>query len=95
MLAELFGGGPNVKKRFTLSDPLLRDRENAISTLRKIVGFTLAPIPSELANTDAYQELRSAAGIDSLAGRVRVTLNQMRSVSSETVGKLKEGIELL
>jgi hypothetical protein len=95
MLAELFGGGPNVKKRFTLSEPLSRHRDDAISALKRMVGFTLAPIPSELANKDAFQELRSSPGIESLADRVRVSLGQMRSVSPEIVARLKEGIELL
>jgi len=59
------------------------------------VKFVLAPIPSELAGSDAYEQLRSKEGIDRLASRVRVSLNQMRSVFPETVEKLKEGIELL
>jgi len=95
MLAELFGGGPNVKKRFTLSHPLSRQRDDAISALKRVVGFTLAPIPSELANKDAFQELRSSPGIESLADRVRVSLSQMRSVSPDIVARLKEGIEVL
>jgi hypothetical protein len=95
ILAELFGGGPNVKKRFVLSDAVARDRERAVALMKKVVKFTLAPIPSELAHEDAYQQLRSSAGIERLGSRVRVTVNQMRSVSPEIVEKLKEGIELL
>lgn len=95
MLAELFGGGPNVKWLFALSDVLKQDREAAIAAMKAVVKFALAPIPSELAGSDAYEQLRSKEGIDRLASRVRVSLNQMRSVSPETVDRLKKGIELL
>ena len=95
VLAELFGSGPNVKKRFILSDAMARDRQRAIVLMKRLVKFALAPIPSELADSDAYEQLRSKEGVARLADRVRVTVNQMRSVSPEIVERLKKGVELL
>jgi len=95
MLSELFGGGPNVKKRFILSGPLAQDREGAIAAMKGIVKFALSPLPSELKDKEAYQELRSLAGISNLANRVKVSLNQMKAMSPTTVHDLKQGIELL
>ena len=95
VLAELFGGGPSVKKLLVLSDSLERDREAAIKALKPLVGFTLAPIPSELENQDAYKQLRSKEGIEKLAKRVRVSVNQTRSALPEAVEKLKKPIRRL
>jgi len=94
MLSELFGGGPNVKGRFALTDPLAQDRQSAIAALKGIVKFTLSPIPSELRNRDAYEQLRSSPGIEGLENRVQVTLNQMKAMSPDSVQNLKQGIEL-
>lgn len=95
MLAELFGGGPGVKKRFILSDRVARDRDTAVALMKRVVKFTLAPLPSELAETDAYEQFRSTTGIANLANRVRVSVSQIQSVQPEIVDKLREGIELL
>ena len=94
-LAEVFGGGPQVKKRFILSEASVGSRETAMETLKRIVKFSLAPIPAQVSGGDAYEHFRSSEGISNLASHVRTTVNQMRGVSPEIVDKLKDGIQLL
>jgi hypothetical protein len=94
-LAELFGGGPNVKMQFALDDGLVGDRPKAIGALKRTVKFALAPVPSELAGKDPYEQLRSSAGIENLASRVRVSVKQMQSVAAEVIERLREGVQLI
>lgn len=95
MLAELYGGGPGIKNRFALIEEIERNRKEAIEALKRVVKFTLAPVPSELIEEDAYAELRSKAGQDKLENRIKVSVNQMRSVEPAVVERLKDGIRLV
>jgi hypothetical protein len=94
-LTELYGGGAGIKGRFALTEELERNREKSIEVLKRLVKFSLAPIPSELGGEDPYATLRSIAGQEQLGSRVRVSVNQMRSVDTGVVERLKEGIVVI
>lgn len=95
LLAEVFGGGADVKKRLCLSDDIANDRDGAVNTLTRHVKFVLAPVPSQLKGADAYDKLRSTGGIETLSDSVRANLRQMEALTPEVINKLKQGVSNL
>ena len=91
VLVEIFGGSRSVKIRLRLERSYESDRESTIEHLQRLVKFTLAPIPSELAENDAYAQLRTDPGITRLRERVLVTVRQMDALQEDAIRALRKG----
>ena len=92
VLAELFGGGPNVKGQLRIDAPYETDRDSTIAQLRRLVEFTVAPIPTVLDGKDAYAELRTMPGVLGLRGAVQVYASQFKTLNEDMINSLKRGL---
>ena len=91
-LAEAVGGGVSVKRLFALDGVLSGSHRQGIDALKKVVKFSLAPLPGYLSGRDAFEHFRSMDTIGTLASQVRTTVNQMRGVRADIVEELTAGI---
>ena len=94
VLLEILGAGQNAKKSIRLVPTYEDDRDSAINYLRRLVEFTIAPIPSELEGIDAYAALRTETSIGSLRDRIQVSVRQMRALREEVLESLVEGLSI-
>jgi len=94
VLGALFGGGQELRRRLVLDKEPLGDRDAAVGHLKSLVKWTLAPVPTELADRDAFQAFRSMDEVKKIAASLRTTVGQWRARDKlrEELDSMREGI---
>ena len=76
-------------------DETLLDQDASEGLLSEFVGIGLDPINAYLADKDAYQELKTQQGIESIARNARLLIQQVAKMKPDTYEKFTKKLILV
>jgi AIPR protein len=83
------------KRRASLKEALLFDQMASEAFLARFMEAMLAPLHMHLRNQDAYQILKTQAGVETLASHAKVIIEQVNQMKPDTYTEVIQELELL
>jgi hypothetical protein len=83
------------RRRASLKEELLFDQMASEAFLARFMEAMLAPIHMYLRNKDAYQILKTQAGVEALASHAKVIIEQVNQMKPDTYTDVIQELELL
>lgn len=93
--AVLNAAGANFAARVTMPATVLQDAAKSYDVLKPIVLLAIAPLPGALKEKDAYDEFKTAEGVERLADRVRVSIEQLQALHANAFDSIRSQVQLL
>lgn len=83
------------RRRVTLEDDILLDQDKSEALLAQFVGVVLDPINAYLADKDAYQELKTQAGIAGIARHAKLLVQQVAKLNPDNYKTFTDPLTLV
>ncbi|MCH7607791.1 MAG: AIPR family protein [Chloroflexi bacterium] len=85
---------PRFKRAVTFADDTLLDPEASRALLVKLVEAVLGPIHAYLNSKDAYQELKTQAGVDAMVAHAKEIVEQVRVMKPDNYAEVMDQLVL-